>query len=131
MNHYLLDTNCLLRFILNDHENQVVRIKALFKEAKNGESTIYIPLGCVTEAIYVFLKLYKFSKQETIRAVIQVFELSFLTVEKYDILLQALLYFRDYPISIVDALCFVESKERGETLFTFDENLKKLLKRSS
>ena len=130
MKQYLLDTNCLLRFLLKDNIPQAAKIQSLFQEAKAGKNTIYIPLVCCVEIIFALRRVYKLQKKDIIEHLSKFFDLPYISIEKRELLLHALLYYRDYSVSVVDAICFIEARERGEELMTFDENLKKLIKRT-
>lgn len=126
MNSYLIDTNCLLRFLLRDLPVQAQSIKKIFEEAKRGEISLYIPLLTFVEADFSLSQIYHFEKAKIVDKLFSLAKLPFLEVEKYKILLEALLLYSHSNIGFVDALFVTEARITGKELLTFDKKLKKL-----
>ena len=68
----LVDTNVILRFLLNDNPNQAQEAEDLFEKAENNQ--LEIPDIIIAELIFVLLSVYKLSRRdivEKIRAVVE------------------------------------------------------------
>lgn len=127
MTGFLIDTNCLLRYLLNDIPKQADIIERYLLQAKNGEITITIPLLIIGELIYALTKFYKYQKKETIERLNHILMLEYIEVEKKEILIKALQLYSSHNISFVDSLFYVEAKIEGKELLTFDKRLKEAI----
>ena len=56
---HLIDTNVLLRHILDDHPDLSQKAKAFMDKVKYGEITAKITEGVLVECVYVLLEVYK------------------------------------------------------------------------
>jgi len=74
-----LDTNILVRFLIQDDVNQANKVIQLFTKAEQNNETLYIPLLVVLEVIWVLQSAYSVSRQDIVLAIsnllqMQVFE---------------------------------------------------------
>lgn len=125
MKQYLIDTNGLLRFLLNDVPAQADSINTHLKQAKSGAVTITVPLFVFPELEFALRKFYRFKKEEIVQKLGYVVDLVYLDIEKPDILRKALLFYRDHAVSFVDTIFLAEAAISGKELLTFDAKLKK------
>ena len=61
-----LDTNVLLRLLLNDHPPQVTRARALLTELREEGEPAYIPVGVVLETVWVVRRQNRVPKPEVV-----------------------------------------------------------------
>jgi predicted nucleic acid-binding protein len=61
----VLDTNVILRYLLNDHPQHFQLAQLFMAKVITGETTVYIPDSVLSECIYVLLKVYKVPKIKT------------------------------------------------------------------
>ncbi len=61
-----LDTNVLLRLLLDDDPAQVARARALLAELGAAGEAAYVPAGVVLEAVWVLGRRYRVPKAELI-----------------------------------------------------------------
>ena len=127
MSEYLLDTNYILRFLLNDIPSQVKIIKDKFLLAKEGKINITVPYIVFLELDFALSKIYQFSKDKIVDKLLSIIASPYLDIEKRNILLQALSFFSKTNISFVDSVLLVEARQTGKQLLTFDKKLKKLV----
>ena len=59
-----IDTNVLVRFLVNDDEQQAELVYERFREAENKSEVLFIPLLVVLETIWVLESAYEASKKE-------------------------------------------------------------------
>jgi predicted nucleic acid-binding protein len=57
----VVDTNVLISSIFRRNEDQLIKARALFDRAGNGELEIVFPQFVIFEAIHVFSTIYRFS----------------------------------------------------------------------
>ena len=113
-----LDTNIVLRFLLNDVPSQTARAKALL-----SRSPTYVSDVVVTEAVFVmesFFGLDRTSIAHLIRMLMAAPGLisSFFLQDVID------LYLARPALSWVDCYAAIEAKISGNSLYTFDKKLR-------
>ena len=54
-----LDTNVMLRYLLNDHQDQSPRAKELFEALARGDRTVRMAESVVLETVFVLAKTYR------------------------------------------------------------------------
>jgi len=64
MTNYLLDTNVLIRFLREDHEEHSPAAQGLFLEALSGECVLILTEVAVAEAVWVLLSVYKIDRRQ-------------------------------------------------------------------
>ena len=128
MREQIVDTNILLRFLLNDVPKQTEEAKLKIEQAKAGKLKLVVPQIVIFEIIFALTKIYGFEKNKVIDVIRVLINSDYLEVESRDILYVALDLFRLSAISFVD--CFIASyaKSRNVEVLTFDKDLNKLSK---
>ncbi|OGG18176.1 hypothetical protein A3D78_05350 [Candidatus Gottesmanbacteria bacterium RIFCSPHIGHO2_02_FULL_39_14] len=126
MKEYILDTNCLLRYLLHDNIAQSNKVKKFFSQALSLKISIMIPIVVFTETVYAMVKLYKFERIIVADKLKTIVNNAYLEIERREILLQALTQFADSNFSLIDLLLYFEAKKTDKELLTFDRKLKKL-----
>jgi len=123
----LVDTNVILRFLLNDNPNQAQEAEDLFEKAENNQ--LEIPDIIIAELIFVLLSVYKLSRRDIVEKIRAVVEHPKFMVNK-KIINFALDEFLSKNISFVDGYLVALAKTRREIdLFTFDKKLMNVLKK--
>jgi len=119
-----LDTNCLLRWLLDDVPEQT----KLITELINSNESFAIADVALIETIFVLEKLKKISRESIEKAIMTVIGKNNILCNK-ELFIEILPVYSGYPkLSIVD--CYLEALARktGATpLLTFDEKLGKQL----
>lgn len=76
-----LDTNIIVRFLVNDDARQAKAVYNLFKETEGAKGTLFVPLAVVLETIWVLESVYSISRNE----IIETFkELLFMPILKFE-----------------------------------------------
>lgn len=127
MKDCLIDTNCILRYFLNDNIEQADKVQRYFTDAKKEKIFIAVPFFVFFECVFMLMKLYKMEKSDVVAKLTILAELSYLDVEKRSIVLKALSLFSKTNISFVDSILLTEAIQTGKQLLTFDKKLKKLV----
>jgi predicted nucleic-acid-binding protein len=118
---FLLDTNYILRYLLNDIPSQADIVEAYLKQARKGLILIYVPILTFVEAGFILKSVYKFEKNLILDRITHFAKIPFLLIEKKEILHYAISLFREKNISFIDSLFVAESKITGKILLTFDK----------
>ena len=126
MKTYILDTNCILRYLLDDIKLQADKVGELFNKAK---LEVVLPQVVVFEVQFV-LSSYYLQKRMNIADRIEILiSLDFLKAESQDIFAKALKFYRENNISFVDSFLLSKCIIDKIDLFTFDKKLKNLFKK--
>ncbi len=117
----MLDANAVLRFLLQDIEDQFQQVKAIIRKEK-----CFVTLEVMAEVCYVLEGLYQVSREDIIY---NFRRLNFdITILNADVFLRALEIFDKIPkLDFVDCLLYGYKRERGTRIITFDKKLKKRL----
>ncbi|GBU24566.1 hypothetical protein R83H12_01200 [Fibrobacteria bacterium R8-3-H12] len=118
----LVDTNIILRYLLNDipEQSEIARL-----ELKSGNVKILTQV--VAEVIYVLSKIYKISRKEISENLLKIFSLDGVIVENEEIVVFAVTEYGDSKLDFVDELLYANSKIRGTIVKTFDNSLQEKL----
>lgn len=120
-NSHILDANAVLRFLLQDIEEQFQEVRAVVKRDR-----CYVTLEVMAEVCYVLEGLYQVSREDIVD---NFRKLNFdVTILNVDVFLRALEIFNKPPkLDFVDCLLYGYKMERGVDIVTFDKQLMKQL----
>ncbi len=124
MKTIILDTNALLRFLLNDIPEQSDQVTQLLKNARIQNITLIVPQIVIFELVFGLLRFYKISKSKVIEILNALFSSEGISFEDRAIFEEALLMYETENLSLVDCFLFAKSKQENTELFTFDKKLK-------
>lgn len=127
MKQYLIDSNYILRYLLNDIPSQADTVERYFRQAKSGSIVVSVSILAFVECAYILLNLYKLSKLEVVEMLMKFVNIPYLEIEQRNLIMKAFLLYKDISVSFVDALFFIEAHESGRELLTFDKKLKNLI----
>lgn len=124
---YILDTNVIVRLLLQDIPSQYNQAKKLFTDAKSGKIKVIIPQIVIFEINFTLQKYYHVEKEEIINKLGSLVKTKYLQVESREVLTAALaLYRTTVTASFVDCFLMSKSDIDGAELVTFDKKLLKL-----
>lgn len=118
-NMQLIDTNVILRFVLNDNAEMAKQAAAVI------ESGAYTKPEVIAEVVYVLKSVYSTPKDK-IRSVIRGLS-DIVRIENSACVLHAIDLFSSTSLDFVDCLLVAYHSLNGETVFTFDQKLNKHL----
>jgi len=124
-----IDTNVLLRFLLNDHQDLSPKAKLIFLKAQEGKIEIYLDEIVVAEAVWTLSSYYQIKKEKIIEILEKLISQNWIINPRKKLILEALLLYKLKNIHYIDAWIFVVNKNIKTKLFTFDKNLAKLTKK--
>ncbi len=122
---YLIDTNVILRYLLEDHETQSPKAKAFMLQVSQGKKKIEIPAVVAVECIYVLEKYYAVPRNEIVESISAVLNFSGVVNTDRSEILEALLKFKTSNTDIVDCILAAQSSPE-KPVVSFDKDLEKL-----
>lgn len=126
MKSVFIDTNAILRFLLNDIPQQKNIVENLLKQAKKGEIKLTVIQIVIFELDFILRKYYHFSKEEVIEKLESIVGTDYLNVESKEVFIPALELYSNSVVSLVDCFLVCKAKNKNAQIFTFDKDLKKL-----
>lgn len=122
-----LDTNVILRFVLDDHPVLSPKAKSIFTAIDQGKTQTFISLVAISEAIFTLERSYKYSKSDIYEKILPILKLESVTVDKLDILEEALRFYKEKNVDFSDAYQAAQmSKKKVKKIYSFDKDFDKL-----
>lgn len=118
---YYCDTNFILRYLLGDNEEMLVKTIEYFNKAQNGEITLIIEQTVFTETIFVLSSFYKVPREKIAEILSNLLSYKGIYNEDAKTLLISLELFAKKNIHIVDCLLIAKSKITGLRVLSFDQ----------
>ena len=122
-NMQLIDTNVILRFILNDNEEMASRAVEVIL------SGAYTKPEVIAEVVYVLKSVYSTPKDK-IKSIIHGLS-DIIQIENAKCVIYAIDLFSGASLDFVDCLLIAYHAVNGEAVFTFDKKLNKHLRRTT
>lgn len=126
MESLILDTNALLRFLLNDIPSQARQVAEVLSKAKLKKLRLYIPQIIIFEIFFALDKYYKFPKKDVVNKIGTLLSTTYLEIEDRVIFQDALEVYTNKNIDFVDCFLVCTTRSSNSALFTFDKRLQKL-----
>jgi predicted nucleic-acid-binding protein len=117
-----IDTNILVRFLVNDDPAQAQQVRQLFSAAEQQRETYFVPLLVVLESIWVLESAYQVGRNELIEVLSDLLLLPVLEFEQREAVQAMLQTARNDPLDLPDLLIAKSALRNGcECIFTFDK----------
>jgi predicted nucleic-acid-binding protein len=120
-----LDTNVVLRYLLEDHAEFFPRSVELIEN-----NDVYIKNEVLAEIVYVLHKTYSVSKQDLNTVLIGFLNMDNVYLDSKQVACLAVKIFSERNIDFVDALLCALQKQENITVVTFDKRLNNCLSSS-
>ena len=122
-----LDTNVLVRYIVQDDAAQLATAKRLINRCVGAGLTLFVPVTVVLELEWVLRSSFGFGKDDVLRTLSSLFSATELTFESERALEVALQLFRKGSAEFADCLHVALANQAGEPpLWTFDKGAAKI-----
>ncbi len=126
MRQVLLDTNIILRFLLNDHPTLSQKAKRVFRAAEKGRLLLFINHTTFAEVFWVLIKFYKIPKKEVLNILVDLLNFPNLNILSRRFIQETLFLLERFNVSYVDAYNIVYANQKDLELLTFDKKLHKI-----
>lgn len=118
----VIDTNLLVRYLINDDQKKAEAVDNLLDKAAKGEVRIVIPSVVIAELVWVLESFYHLKADAILELVEAIINTSGLDVADKSTVISALRLYRSKNIDFIDAWIIEFAKERGvKTIYTFDK----------
>ena len=122
---YLIDTNVILRYLLDDHKRFSPRAKAFMQDVAKGIKKAELPSVVVVECVYVMEKFYEIPKTEIVDKLSRILTIKGIVNPDKSKLLDALVKYENSSADIVDCMLAAKSSPQS-VIVSFDKDFKKL-----
>ena len=117
-----LDTNVLVRWLVQDDAAQTARARRALETALAARAPLFVPITVLLELEWVLRSRYRFDKTDVIGTVNALLEAKELTLQSEAAVEQALHWFRQGPAEFADCLhAGLCSHAGAPAMLTFDE----------
>jgi len=123
---FLLDTNVLLRHILNDNKILSSQASKYFQQAESNQAILQITPLSLAELIWVLKSVYSQPVNRIYDPLVKILSHKNIEVEHKDLVVKALLLAKKHNIAFIDAINFLTAKQEKFMLITFDKKLARL-----
>lgn len=121
-----LDTNIIIRFLVNDDIKQGEKVKTLFMKAEENNDVFFITTPVVLEVLYVLDSVYEYSRKEILNALESLLMMSLLIFDNADAIQKFITSAGKNKIELEDLLIGILARESGcKTTITFDKKASK------
>lgn len=126
MTTFFVDTNALLRFLVNDIPAQAKEVEDKLRQAKNKEIRLVIPQVVIFELQYALTISLKKSKEDTVGKIGTILSIPFLEIDERENLIEAIGLYARNNIDFVDCFLFCKARSVSGQILSFDKDFKKL-----
>lgn len=122
MQKNLIDTNLIIRFLVNDDLQKAARVKEILS---NNRATNVLPDLVIAEIIWVLSSYYELEKASIIEKIRALIHVSTIDCNK-TLLDQSLTNWENYNISFVDSYLAAMAELKGLNIFSYDVKFDKV-----
>lgn len=117
-----IDTNVMVRFLVNDDRAQAAHVRQLFATAEQQREAFYVPLLVLLETIWVLESAYQIPREDLIDALGELLLMPVLQFEQREAVLAMLGAATETNLDLPDALIVHSALHMGcESVMTFDK----------
>jgi predicted nucleic-acid-binding protein len=122
---YLLDSNVLLRFLLDDHAELSRAAAGLFRQAADGKCLLILTDLGIAEAVWVLTSYYKLERQTVAESLAKMMVKAGIQCPTQESILDALARFKASKSDFLDCYLAAQASALGVAVASFDKELKK------
>jgi predicted nucleic-acid-binding protein len=122
---YLIDTNVILRYLLDDHKRFSPKAKAFMQDVAEGVKKAEILSVVMVECVYVMEKFYEIPKNEIVDKLSRILNIKGIVNPDKSKILDALVKYENSSADIVDCILAAKSSPQS-VIVSFDKDFKKL-----
>jgi predicted nucleic-acid-binding protein len=122
---YLIDTNVVLRFLLDDHETFSPKAKRFMQEVYNKDRVAVLPAVVIVECVYVLERFYRAQRRDITDKLSRLLTYPGIVNSDKAALLKALRLYFHSGTDVVDCILAASSSEHS-LIVSFDKDFKKL-----
>ena len=117
-----IDTNVLVRFLVNDDRVQSAKVRQLFAIAERERAMFYVPLLVLLKTIWVLESAYQVKRSDMIETIAELLLMPVLQFEQREAVQSVLAIVADALLDLPDALIAQSALYQGcYSVLTFDQ----------
>ena len=121
----LLDTNLIVRYLVQDHERHAKAAGKLFEACDRGDLVVVVLPAVLAECVFVLDSFYEHSREDIAAALGTLISSPGVEVSEPEIHLDALSRFARTKVHFVDCLIAATSAAEGAPVATFDQDFRR------
>jgi len=121
----LIDTNLIVRFLVQDHEKHVRAAVTLFEACDRGELMLVVLPVVLAECVFVLESFYKHGRADIAKVLGGLVGSPGVTVEESELHLDALERYGNSKAHFVDCIIAARAVTSGLSVASFDQDFKK------
>ena len=121
----LLDTNMILRFLLNDNEEMNAKVTEIIET-----ESVKVTTEVIAEVVYVLKSVYKLDRNIIANAIIKFLNIPTVGSDNHAVIEAGLRKYSEVSLDFVDCLLIGYHTEQGYEICTFDKKLIKQINRT-
>jgi predicted nucleic acid-binding protein len=122
---YLLDTNVLLRFLLDDHPELSKAAAGLFQQAADEKCLLILTDLGIAEAVWVLTSFYKLERQKVAESLAKLLIKAGVHCPTLEPVLDALARFKATNCDFFDCYLAAQAASSGVAIASFDKDFRK------
>jgi len=126
MKKRLLDTNLIVRHLVQDHKVHAAAAERLFAACDRGEVRLVILPEVVAETVFVLESFYEHSRENIANVLGDLFASPGIDLADLEIYLDALALYHKSKLHFVDCVIASHAKARDLSIATFDKEFNKI-----
>ena len=116
-----LDTNIIIRFLVNDDKLQANKVKNLFEKVEIQSGLFFIINAVLIEVLWILKSVYDYKRSDIIKAIESLSQMSIIKFENNDAIQEFILQSKKTNNELDDLLIGIIAKCHGnEPTITFD-----------
>ena len=116
----LVDTNVILRYLIEDGGEKAEQAKKLMKRVETGEEFIEISALVTAEIIWTLEKVYKIPRADVVARLLDMFMLTGVKSKEKRVITRALNVYGTMNVDFTDCYLVFLSKESDVPVYSFD-----------
>src|SRR5688572_27484273 len=120
---YYCDTNFILRYLVADCEESLIKTKKIFQQIQTGGVSLVLEQTVFTEVIFVLSSFYKVPREKISQILSELLTYKGIICEDKESLLLALDIYHKNNLHIVDSILAAKCKLSTIPLLSFDQKL--------
>ena len=129
MKHSLIDTNVIIRYLVEDPETIRPKFKgvyAFFEKVEKGQLHVQLPELVLFEAFFVLTSFYEVPAAKAAQTLDLIVALKGISMQDKGLMRSCLMLLQNKKIDLVDAYILSVSRQKKiKTVYSFDNDLKK------
>jgi predicted nucleic acid-binding protein len=125
MSNSFLDTNVIVRHLLQDHPDHSLRSSKLIDQIAKGKRTVWITDTVVFETVFVLNQIYEVPRPDIAHELAQLLQIPGIQIASRVEMLRSLeLWVQETPLSFADCYHLVTAKSLGlSEIYSFDKKM--------